>query len=362
MSSLYFTSSYLKSEALNTLEQLFIHFDPKDVLLVFDTNLVVDFRDFYCSPQSFKSQRQEPYFAIRYLVEQIDRYQLEVNANYGIDESSRTLDGFRFLTDKYKQTYSALMDLLYNGIDYFDEHLKRNNIIEPIKDNSSKKLSKLEALCQNPLYQHPLIACYLSSLKTFELKLQMDRSIIDKKEALETYLDFVINEIDCLGGTSLNYAYHIFGGADYLNRLLFIKKLTSSSKADIIHQIFNGSIDLIFPYLVNQANSFPEFKGRYSTPVFVTRDERIAEIHSFHNTIGILAYDEKSIYNPELIESTFSVKHNLSWSKKEIEYFNSIMFNDQFRIYSKKISPDGEKKDHLLLKVTELEKQVLELI
>jgi hypothetical protein len=362
MSRLYFTSSYLKSKALSTLDELFLHFKPEDVLLVFDTNLIVDFRDFYCNPQLFKSQRQDPYFAMRYLVEQIDRYQLEVNASFGIEESSRTLNDFSILPDKYKQTYNALMTLLYNGVNYLDDHSKRNVIIEPIKDNSIKALSKIESLKQTSIFQHLLIMGYLSSLKIVELKILMDIGRIGREEAYVQYLDFVMNDINCASGISLNYAYHIFGGASYLNRLLFIKKIGSSSKEEIIHQIFNGSIDLIFPYLVDKGHLLPAYEGKYSTPVFVTRDERIAEIHSFHNTRMIINNNGTSIYNPEVIENTFSLKHNLSWTMKEVERFNSIISDDMFRVLFKGTSPEGEKKDHLLTKVPEMEESVLKLI
>lgn len=358
MSQLYFSSSRISNKRILSLEELFTYYKPEDVILVFDTNIVVDYREFYLSPLKFKETQFSTYCSLRYLVEQIERYNLEINATFGVDESCRAVSDFSILHNKRKQTHDILMKMLYSGIDQFDLHLKKNVSVNSIKDYSARTISKIDSLKERSIGQNLIIVSYLTALKIAELKLKQDSGKINRLEAFLSFFEYATKEIDCVGGTIINYAYHLFGGMDSLKRIILIRKIGKASKENVIHQIFNGAIDLILPYLVDSVNHLFKTDKNY-IPVFVTRDERISDIHSLHATKVIFG---EGPYSFQLVEGKYSSKRKMNWTEKEETLIKNVMENDIFSRIEKKIPSSGQTTSHLLPLIAQQEKIVLNLL
>ena len=361
MSQIYFTSSYISNKQALSLEELSTLVDLKEIVLVFDTNLVVDYRDFFLSAQKFKENKKDVYQTLRYLVEQTYRYNIETNVILGIDESTRRLSDFSRIEDKFHQTSQAVLGMLNSSIDDIDDFLKLNGEIIPIVDNSKKKLSKVKALSQDFIGSQLLTIGYVSSLKIVQLKFLQEQEVISRQEAFEQFLHFTTKEIDVATAAIINYAYHLFGGFDSLRGILFKTGIKSSKKEDVIHQIFNGSIDLIYPTLVNVIHPicYPELDELI--PVFATRDKRLAELHSLSNT-KLFIDNKDSEFDFELIEGAFTLKQNLSWSNSQINEFRKILKADALSRWQRSNTKSGQSAEHLIPTVMQLEKSVISLI
>lgn len=361
MSQIYFTSSYLPEGRTLSLEELSNYVDLRKIVLVLDTNLVVDYRDFFLSSQKFIENRHDTYMSLRYLVEQLDRCEIETNFLLGLDESTRRLSDFSRIAEKFDQASKILSSMLNSGIDQLDEFIKLNGEIAPVIDTSKKTISKVKALGQDFIGEQLLTVGYLLSLKLVDLKLTQEHGVISRAEAFKQFLNFAIHEVDVIISAIVNYALHIFGGVDSLRGILFLKGMKSSSRENVIHQIFNGSIDLIFPTLVNVIPKicYPN-KGQL-IPVFATRDEKLAEIHSL-SYAKLIVDNGDSGFNFNIIESRFTKKQKLCWTKSDLTEFKKILRNDLSNRADKLRPGHSQSAEHLIPLVIELEEKILGLL
>lgn len=330
MSQLYFTSSLIPNERFLSLEQLFEHIDPKDALFVFDTNLVVYYRELYLNSKKFiaNENNKNIYYSIRYLIEQISRYDLEINASIGVEESCRSKENFKLNIDKVNQTHKAIMAMFAMDINAFDEHIKKEIVEEGIINDGEFTNSKITSLKETSSFQNMLTISYLASLKIFVLQNQIENNNITPTKAYLEFLDFMMEEVDCVIGTAQMFALHLFGGVNEFKLMLMAKG--KATKEEKLHKLFNGAVDLIYPYIVNKAQElYPiPHKPEKLIPVLITADRRLATLHSLINTKLIFeTANEKGVnYNPELTEIGFHDKMN--WTDADMNLFKERTIKD----------------------------------
>ena len=316
MSQLYFTSSY-GTERLLSLEQLFERINPREIVLVFDTNIVIDFREFYFDPQKYSTDinRQSVYFSIRYLVEQINRYDLEVNASFGTEESSRSINNFELNSDKAKQTHRAVQCLFKMDLYKLDNHIMTGSNEDAIKSIESFPDSKINCLSTDSTFKDLLTYGYLVSLKLYDLLYQIEKKSKPRMEAMKELLTFLDEEAGGVATSFISFAFYVFGGYNDLRSLIYSSNKEPNKK---LHKIFNGAIDLIYPLITDFSQEI--FKDqelhRKLTPVFVTRDKHVSILHSIIKVEAVL--DETKI--PRRYTSiSFEYLDKTSWSKNDIQ-------------------------------------------
>jgi hypothetical protein len=354
MSQIYFTSSTISSKQFLSIEQLIEHLGHQNILLCFDTNVVVYFRDMFLNPLEFIEKHKDISNSVRYLVEQIDRYDLQVDARFGVEESSRNINDFSINQEKHQQTHEAVSELFKMNMDKLDIHIKKGGVFNPIKNNTERKNSKIASLNQRSSFQNLLIISYVLSLKTRILFAQVENKTLSELEAMKAFCLFMTNEVDCVSATSYLYALHLFGKVEDFKGILINKK--NSSFGTKLHQIFNGAIDLIFSTMINHLPSL-EKKYENLTPILVTFDKRLSTIHSLL-TSRIIINNVNSSFNPVLTELTFFDK--MKWSEKELSIFKELVIDDSVhRFISQKTK--GESASYLIPLVEKYEKEFKEL-
>ena len=356
MSQLYLTSSLIPNIKLLSFEELFKYTKPEDILLVFDTNLVIYYREFYLNSEKFIGDhgKNDIYLILRYFIEQIERYNLIVNASIGVDESSRSKKDCNLILEKVEQTHEAIMNLFAMDITKFDTYVKQKLVIEPIIDRSKLTTSKVGCLSQKSMFQNLLIVSYAAALKLYILQTRIDKKTLTPRDAYIEFHEFMTIEVNCTMGTISLFALHLFGGVDKFKSMIFAK--SSASVEEKIHQLYNGAIDLIYPYIVNRVqNLFPPLgSNKKLIPILVTMDKKMATLHSLINTKVIFeSNDSKPNFNPELIEIKFIDK--MSWNDDDLKHFKSLFLKDIYRV-EKNISKTGREVKHLLPVVAKYEK------
>lgn len=362
MSQLYFTSSLISSQRFLSLEQLFEHIEPKDALFVFDTNLVVYYKELFLNSKKFISNENNKniYYSIRYLIEQISRYDLEINASIGVEECCRSKNDFKLNLDKVNQTHRAIMSMFKMDINSLDEYIKKEISEDVIMTDGEYSLSKIASLKEVSSFQNLVTISYLASLKIFTLQNKIEENQLTPTNAHLEFLDFMMVEVDCIAGTILMYALHLFGGVNEFKLMLMAKGKVS--KEEKLHKLFNGAIDLIFPYIVNKAQElYPiPHQTKKIIPVLVTADRRLATLHSLLNTKLILESNTEGgvNYNPELIEIGYYGK--MIWTDADFNLFKERTQKDLAHRLESAMST-GKTAIHLLPLIEQYENEVINL-
>lgn len=363
MSELYFTSAFLPANVqgkFRKLEDVFNHFDPDDIILIFDTNVVIEFRNYYFNPTSFTSRNDRVTFLkdLRNLVKGIHKYNLEVNASFGVEESSREPESFELNMPKLNQTRDAVIDMFYTDASAFDRHfIDPQNFGEEIKFNSQYSLSKIECLYVPSTFQHLLIISYLLLLKIVDLYFDVNSGSKDKLVAFEEFVNFMQNDVDLSGGMHLNYAVHLFGRAPKFQTLWKKKAKTREQK---LHNIFNASIDLITPTIADKMqNVYDQVGDRKLLPVFVTSDNILSDLYSLQKVL--LVFDEtpglvSKNYMPQFTYYEF-LEQKLEWTNDEYNKIKELSLSgSQDRL--DRATNKGRDAFNLIPLVKELEDKV----
>ncbi|HET6225420.1 MAG TPA: hypothetical protein VFF27_04010 [Bacteroidia bacterium] len=158
----------------------------------------------------------------------------------------------------------------------------------------------------------------------------MHKQILKKQispiEAYRLFFNFKTKKINFTASTIISYATHLFGGVSSITRLLIAKNNVSNEEK--LHKIFNGAIDLIYPYLVNKVPRLLSSDQSNLVPVFVTKDKYIATLHCNINTKIIFAEQSEGLnYQPELTEINF-LEDKMSWTKNELEEIRNLFYED----------------------------------
>ncbi len=315
---LYFTSTYLPNKVYSTLEDVFKEIPSKNVLLVFDSNIVIYYRDFYLNPKSYSESKDENrksiYKNLRYLSQSIFEYNLNVNATLGVDESSRNNSNFKINKEKQLQTHNILTELLYLNFKKFDKFIQNKKVEEPIKNVDEFPNSMYDRLDSECFYIDHLIFGYLTSLQ-IQILLKEIQNGKNKLTAMFELIDFMIT-LDCFAVIFFNLGLHLFG--DKEDKLKFRKILFKNNK-NILRKTFNGTIDLILPTLVNHIpNYLHKLSKSQAIPVFVTFDSRISKLHSLMRAKVIIQNNSFNFnYEPELVKIDYS--SNLKWTQNELD-------------------------------------------
>jgi hypothetical protein len=367
MSKLYFTSSFLPSGIQGKfmdLEEVFEYFKSDDIILIFDTNVVIEYRNYYFNPSSFTLNKDRVEFlkSLRSLVKKIHTYNLEVNASFGVEESSREPESFEINLAKAKQTRETVLDMFYTSYSAFDRHFSEPQYFgKEIRLNSDYLTSKIDCLNVPSIFQHLLIISYLMLLKIVDLYFEYTSKSKTNIEAFKEFIDFMTNDVDITGGMHFNYAVHLFGGAPKFQTLWKKKGKTKEKK---LHDIFNASIDLITPTIADKTQSiYDEIGERKLSPVFVTGDIVLADLLSLQKVLINFNDDHEIVtksYMPQITYCEF-MSEKLNWTADEYEIIKSYNFKvSKERLEGfEKIENKGVTAFHLIPKVKALEDKVM---
>jgi hypothetical protein len=364
LTKLFYTSSYIDSKKFTDLEDLFSYIEPSEMILIFDTNVVIGYRQYFFNPTQFTQNHDTKEYlkSMRNLVKKIEKFNLEVNASFGVEESCRELYDFSINSKKLEQTRTTVKRMLHEGISDFDNHLTtRQYFGEEIKLKTEFPSSKLECLMQESTFQHLLIVSYISMLKVVELHYLLQAGIIKKLEAYKTFVEFMRSELDVLSGMHTHYAAHLFGGALNYSELWKKKKAKNNEKK--LHNIFNASIDVICPVIAGKTQQiYDKIGSKKLIPVFVSGDKLLSDLHSRRNIKVI--FEE----NPSLVQKNFTsefVFHDyhleiLNWTEEEYKSIQEI--NDNANRPSNVLINEPKKAIQFLPLVKELENKALNLM
>lgn len=356
--NIFFTSSFLPNKQYTTFNSLFEDLLPNKMLLVFDTNLVILFREFYLNPKFFiQKHRPEELEIVKYLIENISKYNIETDVTLGVDESSRKKKDFSKISTKWEQTHNALSLLL--SVDVYSEKdlnlfIENKKIEEPIKDDSIFPETAFFLLKENKdcFYINHLIAAYLSNLKIIYLFNLVEKQEITAKEALMNFYTFMKEEIDILIARSLQLAIFIFGGLDEYKNIIFPKANDPFNKK--INKILNGAVDILYPTLVDSFPNHKRKKGVFELkPVFVTADKRISKLHSLTSTKAFFGDKSQINYMPEVMQ--FNYPKELKLTENDLSSFQDLFIKDAIYRYSNKQYGKGRDTSFLLDKCSDYE-------
>lgn len=353
---LYFSSIYLKNKTYQSFEDLFQDVSPERVVLVYDTNIVIYHRDFYLNPKCFVDNplNKNSINAIRYLNENVNRYNLEVLASFGVDESSRQKSDFSLNIDKWNQTHNALMSLLHLNYHDFDKFIQNQRPIEAVIDRGVYPNSMLLFLEQNSSYQQLLIVMYIFCLKVILLYYRFESKEITGKEAVNELNRYMRNDINCVSATMSLLSLHLFGGSNEFMNIFFPKNNLPINEK--LHKIFNGSIDLIIPTIINkEVEKFYKKQMPNLIPVIVSSDKKISNLLSLMRLISKYQSKESNNYFPELLQVDFL--NSLKWNNEEMNQLFKFSNSD----FDRFISFDGIPRSttHLLKYVKPLEDELV---
>lgn len=310
----------MPDERFLSLEQLFKVISPSEIILIFDTNIVIDFRDFYFNAKTFSTNPkfQGTYFSVRYLVEQIERYDLELGAQFALEESSRSLRDFKLNYPKAQQTNNALKNLFSMNIEKFDKHIEQNLTEQQIIATEDFPDSKIECLKTESTFQDLLILSYIAALKMYDLMMTIEKNQMTHLQAMLQFITFLDEEINVFGAAFIGYAFNIFGGYSELKPLIFSTEKKNKNKR--LHKIFNGAIDLVFPNIADKSQSMymgPQYNSNL-IPVFVTRDKYISILHSILNTVE--KFDDSAVDHKTIVKvASYKYIYKTVWKPNEIE-------------------------------------------
>ena len=364
MSKIFYTSSYIDSKKFTDLEDLFSHIPPSELILIFDTNVVIGYRQYFFNPTMFTQPDRKEYLkSLRNLFKKIEQYDLVVNASFGVEESCRELFDFSINEEKLEQTHLTIKQMLHSGITAFDNHLTtRQYFGEEIKLKTNFPSSKIDCLKQKSTFQHLLIVSYISLLKIIELFYSIQIGKIERLDAIKILVEFMRKEVDLLSGMHLHYAVHLFGGA--LGYRDIWNKKSAKTIERKLHNIFNASIDIICPLIAGKTQQlFEETGTKKLIPVFVSGDKILSDLHS-HRNIKMIFEENPSLvqetYTPEAILYDFQYEI-LNWSEEEYESINEIIRNANKMSIEGFINAPKTALEFLPL-AEELENKVLNLI
>jgi hypothetical protein len=357
MAQLYFTSSEIPSKQFLSLEELFTMVPPQEILLVFDTNIVVYYRDFFLNPRHFVTNKPEVFKSIEYLVDSIHFYDLEVNSSIGNDESSRSKLDFSISREKARQTRDVMQMMFSMTKHSLNYHTESYFKLEPVFISQELSDSKVLCLKQESTFSGILTLSYACVLKIFLLFCDLESGKIDRRKAYLDFLNFAMEEADGVAVLILSFAYHLFGGVNAFRSMLFAKgKALPKEK---LHQLFNGALDLIYPYVVNRAQDFFPIpnKSEALIPILVTGDRRLSILHSICNKRYLVDQDKVLMTELPLAQLDFFAGEKTKWTTEDKAAFKIRTAKDIKKRYASATGPH-KSTEHLYPIIEKLETQV----
>ncbi|PTB98013.1 hypothetical protein C9994_00200 [Marivirga lumbricoides] len=293
---------------------------------------------------------------VRYFIEQVFRYDLEIIAGLGVDESSRSKVNFSIIQKKRNQAHTALLSIFSMDPDDINCFIDNKVPENPILSIGEFPNSMIPFLKNNTIYKHALIVTYLSSLKIICLYVAVKNQSIDNKTAYIIFSKFIREELNCIPAIVQSFALHLFGGCDYLKKIIFPKRNLPINKK--LHKILSGSIDLLLPSLSQKLveQTYPLHVSRKLTTVFATTDQRISLLHSLMNEKIRLDSGEKINYSRSI--NQIDLLPEIKWSKSDLDEFDHFTNEDVGKRFSRPYS-GPQKFDHLLHLVPHYENEVL---
>lgn len=317
MEQFKFSSMFIEEKIQNT-QELVDKYGEEQFVLVFDTNICIYIRQFYNNPIKFKNRNKSIYNSLINLLQPIIKNKSYVYPDLGIQESSRSKKDFTLNKAKEKEMKTAIKTIISMNLQELNYFAKTLKFKKPIKDNSKEVESKIAALEKNNVFKNMLPLLYACSLKLYELEVYSNISRVDKMKKL---IDFMDKKVDCFLTVIMQYGYHYFNG---VHKKIIQKKEKSLPK--LMHNIWNASIDLSFPYLANFL-----FDSLNKTPVFVTNDKRLHSVIKGLNIKVAFANKSKLSGLPQGTEIDLS---SANWGKNDIEtvhnYYKKVHLNRGF--------------------------------
>lgn len=315
---------------------------PKSVL-VLDTNICVYFREFYNNPQEFINNYSTVIEDLVHLLGSIERYDLEVAIGLGLDESCRQLESFELHQMKKAQMRESLINLLnLDSISLF-QLIYSNQEIESIKDITKKTTSKIDAFKhEDSIFSGLNLPTYACMLKIYLLNEELKNKKITRFQAFEEINRFMDEELDLVGASVAAFAFHYFGDNTLIKKMLNKK---AKNKNDIIHNIWNASLDVCIPLIV--ANHYGEEDG---IPILVTADKGLNNLLERINLDIIFTFNGSLAKVPQL--TTFTAE-GTKWTDIEL---------GQIELLANKIRTKRTPKISKITKNEKLMSRVIEIV
>lgn len=263
---MYYISSFVDDRFDNFAEVL-NKIDKNKILLVFDSNICIYLSDFFESPNEFINRLPAVWNELEHLLLQIKKHDLYVNVSLGIDESCRNKSNFDLIPDKLQERLFHVEQVLFMSPEEILKFRHSSHTIIPIKDQTIKKTTKITSFDKESSFKNLLEISYASMLKAYLLYCETKDSSKTNYQALLDYFEFLNSTLDVWGVNS--HFGVLFFGENINVRKMLLK--SSKTVEDLLHNIWNASIDLIFPTLVNF-----HFKTDTFIPVLVTQDKDLA--------------------------------------------------------------------------------------
>ncbi|SMC92512.1 hypothetical protein [Sporomusa malonica] len=311
---IYCSSSFIK-ECGNIYALLDNYKEYKNnIIYILDTNLCILYRDFYYAPLSFKTKRPECYSAIKELHSLLSPYHSNIIYALAIEESSRTVSNFTMNQQKQREITSAIQQIFQMNTYQFERFALTVKKVNIVKDYSPKGNSKINALKQDIPFIPYIRVIYVCLLKLYLLK-RLNKGKIYK---YIDFLAFIDEKVDMVLSQVLTFAiFYIFDECGSLKKIMDKKE---NSLSELIHNIWNASIDMYFITFTRMLISSNEL------PVLITADKNL---HKLNDMIIYRKFslDENNKVSPQIHEMGVYGRINFL-SKSELDEI--LQLNNDF--------------------------------
>jgi hypothetical protein len=279
---LMYSSPASKMNSFINLEDFLREKEPKDYILIMDSNVSIYLENYFDDPfgtiSNWKNNNNHELLTDFYeMVKCIRGRKLEFSISNALNENCRDiLEDYSLNTDKFIRRIDKAQYLL--------EDLTIKEVLFPSGPFvSSSNLNCMRIVMQPiidafdiPETSTNLLLSYVFTLKIKQLISDTSRNDYQK---LREFYDFMTNEVDVISLVHWGTAILCFGGLKLksgknITKLIHItKKKNNSKRESYIKGIWNAALDLAWVVDVCQ-----EIKVNNKKPIFVTNDEAINEI------------------------------------------------------------------------------------
>lgn len=345
--SITYSSAFLEQQ-VNSISELAKYIPSSKVKLVLDTNICIIIREFYQRPNKLS---EDSWNFLKQFIQEVHSNNILIDYSLGCEEACRSNDKFQINEKKLIQMSSHLKQVFNMSYEQFLLYRESEVDIAPIKDETQKHDTKLEALNEPSSFQNIMLINYAGLLKSFLIqKFDYD----DNLSKLLRFYSFLDNEVDVIG-PNLMFGIYLFGGDTNIRKLLFKKY---KDEEQLLHNILNAAIDLSFLTLVTNRYEV----GKY-IPVFATRDIGLGVMFRTMKLRFAITDEHELSKLPQLVQGTYPTH---IWKDKEINKIDEYITDLRSRRLNKSLEIDNSKKanvlNNLLLLCGRLEKQIKEKI
>lgn len=290
MSIKCFYSSMFIDKQIDCLEDIFKVTKPQYTSLVLDTNICIYIRELFEKGINFEEEKWQCLKELLYCTE---KYDLDVNYAYGLEEACRNMESFKINEEKMNQMHQYITNIF--NMDYLELVEYRKLVVKDntIKDLTSKQDSKLKALTIDSSFKNIVVLSYALSLKVYQIYIRDKNNNVNKLNQFKEYIEFMDKQLDFVSVAGVIMGLYFFTGNIDVRDLVTGKKKPKSI-SDVVHNIWKGSIDLCLPVLVSRL-----YNDLGTIPVFVTADKGLWQIFDSMKFASIFTDNGKLLNIPQ---------------------------------------------------------------